>query len=800
MVRNYLKIALRSLKRNSAYTFINVIGLVIGIAFSCMLYVYISHELSYDKFHGKSDRIFRIITVDQRDPEKVRRYGQTTPALGPALVNSYPQVAETVRLYRFVGQVLFKIGGENFQERNWYATDPNFFEVFDFKFVSGDKATALEKPFSVVFTQSTAKKYFGETDPLGGVIEDTSFGAVTVTGVIENQPTNSHLQFDMLFSQVYPNDEWTKYLQSWENFGAIAYIVVNDGISISSLQSKIPEMEKKWLSKYDGGIGIDFQAIEDIYLKSADIEGGTDSARGRMSDIYIFSSMGLFLLLIACVNYVNLATSKAMVRSREVGVRKVVGAKKGQLVVQFLMESFIITFVSAIVALVVMDLCFPFFNSITGKSFDVTWKNLSYFTPPLIAIAIIIGLISGAYPAFYLSKLDPVSSLRGREVSKTGSIGLRSTLVVFQFVLTIIMIVSTMVIGRQMRFISTKDIGFNKDRLMVIDINSGDVRRQFKVIKNEFSKIPGVQQVAVSTRVPGEWKNIPQIYVTPLADSQGVADSVQTYFMGFDEDMLKTYEINLISGRQFSSDSDSTHIIINESGAKALGLEDPVGSVLKMGTGDDHIINTIIGVVKDFNFQSLHEKVAPIIIGTWNNPIQNIDYFTLRVGANADGVIEAASEVHEKFDERSPIEYHFLDQQLESYYSAEKRSAMIFRMGGVLSIFIACLGLFGLATYNIQRRTKELGIRKVLGASGLNIFILLSTSFAKQVVIAFLIATPVAYYLMREWLNVFEYRVSLGVSVFIFSGVIALFIAISTISYRTYKASRANPVNALRQD
>jgi putative ABC transport system permease protein len=372
--------------------------------------------------------------------------------------------------------------------------------------------------------------------------------------------------------------------------------------------------------------------------------------------------------------------------------------------------------------------------------------------------------------------------------------------VVFQFVLTIVMIVSTMVIGRQLRFISTKDIGFNKDRLMVIDINSGEVRRQFRVIKHEFSQIPGVQQVAVSTRVPGEWKNIPQLYATSLSDSHSVTDSVQTYFMGFDEDMLTAYEIDLLSGRYFSSDNDSTHILINESAVKALHLAEPIGAILKIGSGDDHINNTIIGVVKDFNFQSLHQKVAPIIIGPWNNPMQGVDYFTLKLSDNAEGVIEAATKVHEKFDQRSPIEYHFLDQQLESYYNAEKRSGMIFRMGGMLSIFVACLGLFGLATYNIQRRTKELGIRKVLGATGFNLFMLLSSSFVKQVGIAFVIATPVAYYLMSEWLKAFEYKISLGASIFVLSGLIALLIAFATISYRTFKAARANPVSALRQD
>ncbi len=428
MIRNYLKIAFRSLTRNRVYSLINILGLVIGISFSCMLYVYVSHELSFDTFHAKSNRIFRILTIDQRDSEKVRRYGVTAAPLGPALVNNYPQVVDMVRLHRFVGQVIFELNGENFQERNWYTTDANFFEVFDFKFLSGDKATALKKPFSLVLTESMAKKYFGERNPIGELIEKTSFGPITVTGVIEDQPENSHLQFDLLFSKVRPDDEWTKYLNSWENFDAYTYIVLNEGNSITGLRSKIPMLEKKWLAKYDGGIGIDLQAMEDIYLESKNIESGTESLHGRISDIYIFSSMGLFLLLIACVNYINLATSKAMVRSREVGVRKVVGAKKGQLIVQFLMESFIITFISAMIAIVAMDLFFPYFNQITGKEFDITWENLKRFTPPLITIAVVIGLISGAYPAFYLAKLEPVSSLRGKEVSGTGAIGLRRTL------------------------------------------------------------------------------------------------------------------------------------------------------------------------------------------------------------------------------------------------------------------------------------------------------------------------------------------------------------------------------------
>ncbi|HLT72940.1 MAG TPA: ABC transporter permease, partial [Cyclobacteriaceae bacterium] len=739
-------------------------------------------------------------TVDQRNPEQVRRYGVTVPALGPELENNYPQVVDMVRLHRFVGQVVFKMNDTNFQERDWYMTDPNFFDVFDFKFISGDKSTALDKPFSLVLTESTAKKYFGDKDPVGEIIAETSFGPVTVTGVIEDLPENSHLQFNMLFSQVRTDDDWSAYINSWENFGAYTYIVLNDANSFAGLQAEIPKLEQKRLAKFDGGLAIAFQPMEDIYLHSEGIEDGTESSHGRFSDIYIFSSMGLFLLLIASVNYINLATSKAMVRAREIGVRKVVGAKKTQLVVQFLMESFIVTFISAVLAIFVMDLCFPYFNLITGKEFDVTWENLQRFVSPLLIIAVVIGLLSGAYPAFYLARMEPVSSLRGRGMSGKGATGLRRALVVFQFVLTIVMIVSTLVIGRQMNFIRTKDIGFNKDRLMVVDINSGNVRSQFRTMKNEYSSIPGVVDVSVSTRVPGEWKKIPQLYVSDPATS--ASDSLQTYFMGFDEDMLATYQISLASGRYFSSQSnnDSTNILLNESAVRALGLAEPVGAVVKILDGEGDINMTVIGVVRDFNFQSLHQKVAPIIIGAWNTPFGYIDYFTLKIEGRSDEIIEAVTRVHEKFDQRTPIEYHFLDQQLESYYANEKRSAMIFRMGGALSIFVACLGLFGLATYNIQRRTKELGIRKVLGASGLNLFLLLSSSFAKQVGVAFLIATPFAWYIMKQWLQVFEYRISLHVGTFILAGLIALLIALATISYRTVRATRVNPVNSLRQE
>lgn len=801
MIRNYLKMAWRTLSRNKVFAFINILGLVIGISFSCMLYVYVNNELSYDTFHTKSERIFRVVTLDQRDAQNIRQYGVTVPPMGQELVSNYTEVAEMVRLHRFVGQVVFEINGQNFQERNWYTTDPNFFEFFDFTFVSGDPATALKDPHSLILTESMAKKYFGARNAVGEVIEKTSFGAVKVTGVIRDIPDNSHLQFDMLFSQVLTDDRWSEYLNSWDSFEAFTYVILHEGASIGALRSKMPSLVNERFSRFDGGITIDFQPMTDIYLDSEHISNGAEAGHGQMSYIYIFSSMGIFLLLIACVNYVNLATSKALVRSREVGVRKVVGAKRGQLITQFLTESFLITLIAAALSLVVMDLFFPYFNRITGKAFDIARESLLMYVPPLLIIALIIGFLSGLYPAFYMARLKPVTSLRGREVAGKRKIDLRKGLVVSQFVISIVMIVCTLVIGRQLNFIQTADIGFNKEQLMVIDINSGDVRNQFRAIKNEYASIPGIQHVAVSTRVPGEWKNIAELYVSSPGSPPGL-DSMKTYFMGFDEDMLATYDLELESGRYFASGSetDSTNILLNESAVKALGLVQPIGAVVRMKQDGRALDATVIGVIKDFNFQSLHQRIAPIVIGSWNSPFGYIDYFTLKISGNVQEAIARATKVHEKFDQRTPIEYHFLDAQMEAFYVAENRAGMIFRWGGVLSIAVACLGLFGLASYNIQRRTKELGIRKVLGASGFNLFLLLSSSFAKQVGIAFLIAAPLAWYMMREWLKAFEYKVSLHAGIFILAGMVALIIALATVSYRTLKAVRENPVNSLRQE
>jgi putative ABC transport system permease protein len=805
MIKNYFKISLRQLIKNKTFTFINVFGLVLGISFSSMLYTYVSNELSYDSFHQKSDRTYRVLWVNKSIPDNVRTFGSIVPLIGPELVNSFPEVEAMTRLFQFSGQVVVEIGEAKYSERSWFTTeDTNFFNVFDFDFIAGDRATALSQSFSVVLPESTAKKYFGEESAqsaLGKTMNLQDIGLVKVTGIIKDLPKNSHLQFDLLFSKILVNQEWTDYLNSWQDVGAYTYVVLKEGKSIHDVEEKMPEFRKKHWGPDLESREIAFQPIQDIYLHSADIQNGSESEHGQLSYVYIFSSMAIFLLIIAAINYINLTTSKATSRSKEIGIRKVAGAVKIQLIFQFLTEAFVITLVSMLLSLIMMKMCFPLFNSITGKNFDLTLSNIGEFMPALVAISLIIGIIAGSYPAFYLSKLKPVATLKGQTVFTKSRFNLRTSLVVFQFTITIVLIVATLVISNQINFIQTKDMGFNKDQLMIIDINSGTVRAQYQAMKNEFAKIPGVQQVAVSSRVPGEWKNIRQVYVRPTNEASIHSDSLQTYFMGFDEDMFNTYKLQLAAGRFFKgTKADSMNVVLNASAAKAMNLKSPVGNVIKISTRNGKWNATVIGVLQDFNFQSLHQKIAPIIIGYRNNPIQAIDYFTLKVSGETQSLIDGAAKVCEKFDPETPIEYHFLSDQLNNFYVSEKKAGMIFQMAGALSILVACLGLLGLANYHVERKSKELGIRKILGAGSLNLFLMVSLSFTRQVALAFVLACPLAWYVMREWLSAFEYRIPLSVGVFVLAGAMVLLLALLTVSYQSVKAAMFNPIDSLRTE
>lgn len=802
MIRNYILIAWRSIIKNPGYAAINIIGLAVGIAFSALMYIYVSNELSYDSFHAKSDQLYRIVTVDKRVPDDVRRYGQIVPPVGPALVADYPEVVGQVRLYQPTGQVLFDINGEKHQEREWLITHNDFFEYFDFEFLYGDAQMAFSNPKSMVITEKTAQKYFGRTDLVGEILETGGYGPVTITGVLRDLPENSHLKFNMLFSDVDTDENWADYLNSWQSFGAYTYVLLDKNASIAELSDKMPAFTGRYMGPMAQVMEIEYQAIQDIYLGSELIEGGVNRKSGELHYIYIFGSLGIFILLIAAINYINLATAKATFRAKEIGVRKSIGATRGQLMGQFIIESFVVTGLGYLIALGILIAVLPYFNLMADTSFAVDGQNLIQYLLPLSAIAMTIALLSGTYPALYLSRQKAADTLKGEVASGKSSTGLRKGLVVFQFVLTIVMIVSTIVISQQLNYVSDKSLGFNENSLLVIDINSREVRAQFQTMKNELATIPGVDAVGVSSRVPMEWKNIREAFMKSSYSGLAPNDSIKTYLMGFDEGMQETFKFELAEGSYFGSNSanDSTRILLNEAAVQALKLDNPIGSRINVLGGRGSYDGQVIGVVKDFNFQSLHQKISPLIIGAWNNPASMIDYFTLKVSGDITRVIDAAAAVHDGIDLNSPMEYHFLDQQMEKNYEAEQRAGLIFKLGAVLSILVACLGLFGLASFTIQKKSKELGIRKVLGAGDGQLFVLLSSSFAKQVAVAFLIATPIGYYVTNEWLSAFEYHINPGVGTFVLSGLIAAVIALFTISYRAYKAVHSNPVDSLKYE
>lgn len=801
MFKNYFKIALRTLWKNKGYALINILGLAIGISGATLLLTFVNDERRFDAFHDKSDRMVRPIAI-QKNLEEPRYFASNPFIMASTMVDELPEVEQATSLTRRGGQINVVVNDVRFSERGYFYVDSLFFEVFDFDFLYGNSTNALETPFSAVVTENEAIKFFGKVDVIGEIIEAPGIGNFTVSAVLKNLPSNSHLQFDILVNPIFNDQGWQSQAASWTAFQAAGYLTLASGVDLTAFSKKAEDfINSKLPPNFAEIVDFEFQSIRDIHFESAHIEGDLTNNKGDKSYSVIFLSIAVFLILIAAVNYMNLATSKAVFRAREIGIRKVVGAVRKQLISQFLLESVLITFIALLISVGITDLAMPFFNDLTGKQFDFSWSTLPNYAGLLVGTTLLIGLLSGIYPAMFMTRFKPVDVLKGERVSG-GSFNLRRALVVFQFVLSIVLIISTLVVSDQMGYIKNKNLGFNEENLIVIDINNGRVRPVFKTMRNELSQIPGVEQVSVTSRVPGEWKTINEVKVD-LASEQGtVTDSAFVFYMSFDENALTTFDLQLQAGEYFSGNdvSDSTKILLNEAAVKSFGLEDPVGQTLRIEGQRGWTSYAIIGVLEDFNFQSLHAQIEPIIIGAWNNPNSIIDYFTLRVSGNTNDILEAASLVHEKFDNRTAMEYHFLDSQLELFYEAEQQASIIFIAGAGLSIFVACLGLFGLASFTVQKRIKELGIRKVLGASEWKLFYLLSSSFVKQILLAFVIASPFAYFIMRNWLNNFQYRVEIGIGAFLIAAVSSLLVALITVSYRSISAAHSNPVNSLRSE
>lgn len=798
MLKNYFKIALRTLRRNTIYSIISVLGLAIGITGATLLFLYINDELSYDSFHEKSDRIYRIVEISENGDQGTRYFGQTAPVLGSTLKDSYPEIQEMVRVYQPVGHIDMIWKGERVHERNYFLADPGFFEVFDFEFIKGDEENPLAEPNSVVISERIAKQLFGDENPIGQELPLRNMTPVTIKGVIKNVPENSHLQFDYLISRNITSMDWTPYLNDWSVYGAYTYLLLDSSTDVNEFEAELDDFILNQQEANPDARNFYLQPLNEIYFGSADIEFGVEQGHGNIFYISIFSAIGLFLLIIAGINYMNLATALSARRGREIGIRKVAGAERQQLVFQFLSESVVIALLACVISYFFIELSLPFFNELSEKQFLLNWETTGSILGILFGIGLTLGILSGSYPAFYLALIRPIQVLKSKTDLKGGNLTLRKVLVVTQFTLSIVLIIGTLVIYKQMNYIQSAEMGFDREHVLVVDINHGNVRSRFDAMKQELTKLPGVVSAATSSRVPGG-QNIEQVYSRNLESSS--EDSLQTYYMSFDEDMLNLYDLELVAGSNFSGNKgiDSLSVLINQTAAGALNLDNPVGSFLDISGVQDPI--KITGVLEDFHYQSMHQDIAPIILGYWANPIRVIDFFSIKMeGNDLQGTIEQIKSVHEQFDPETAMEYRFLDEQIDQSYRAEIRAGRLFGIGGGVTIFIACMGLFGLALLATETRIREVGIRKVLGASVSDILKLLTADFVKLVAIAFVIAVPVGWILMDNWLNNFAYQTNLGISVFFIAGVLALLLSVTTISWQAIRAALTNPVDSLRNE
>lgn len=799
MLQNYLKIAVRNLVKNAGYSLINLFGLTIGLAACVLLVLYLNHELSFDGFHSKADRIYRVIERRSSVSEQDRLTAVTAAPVAGYCKSELPEIETTTQLLR-LGRFTTTYGSNRFYEADYLFADPAFFDVFDFELTAGDEATALKEPNSVVLAPEAAAKYFGDENPIGKLLSVESLGPVKVTGLIKILPSNSHLQFSMLFSMsTLKGEGFKRYFESWKSDNLITYAVIREGADIQALQASMRNLVADKTKDQPTKRWLELQPLKDIHLYSTDIESDRNFQKSEPKYLYLFSTIALFVLSIASINYVNLATARSMNRAREVGVRKAVGARLPQLISQFVIESILMVFVALFLACGAVELFLPYFNTLASKHLHFSLLNDWMLAAVLLLFGLTVGLLSGAYPALHLSRLKIVEIFKGRTRAAKGERWIRSSLVTGQFALSIIMIIITIAAYRQLQFIQQKRLGFKSEQLLVIDINTGNVRKNLAAVKAAYAADPSVQSIAVSSRVPGEWKEIEQI------DAHVSDRTTRSSFISCDEDFLKTFDMELIAGRNFSSGmgTDSLSVLINETAAIALGLSDPIGQRIRVP--ESHFEATIVGVVRDFHFRSLHEKVGPLVIGFLSpfgaHPIDGSDYFTIRFTPDRlTDMMEYLRKVGERFDPAHPFEYNFLDNKLAEFYKDDQRVSRLFLGGAGLTIIIACMGLFSLAAFAAEQRRKEIGIRRVLGASSKGLVMLLSKDFLKLVLFANVIAWPVAYVLMARWLEDFAYRIVIGVEIFAAAGILALIIAWVTVSWQAYRAASLNPVEALKYE
>jgi len=815
MLRNYIKIALRTLWKNRGFSLINILGLAVGTSICLLIVVFIQHELSYDRFNQHADRIYRM-ALERRYPGRSSAYAMIPHSVGEAVQKEYTDVEQCLRLYAMQGaNVLVRVDKQVFEEKNVLFADSNFFQVFTIPLRAGNPQTALNKPNSVVLTQTTARKYFGTTDALGKILRlDGADAELIVTGISEDVPKNSHFTFDLLAASAgLPFTRQANYT----GFDAHTYFLLRPGASAAGLEAKFPKVIEKYVAgEIERTFGVSygqFQAAGNGYryslqpLLSIHLESDLEAElkpNGSLSSVYIFAVIAVFILLIAGVNFVNLATARSVERAKEVGIRKTFGSERRLLVMQFLTEAVIISLFSFCLSCLLLVLLLPAFNQLSGGHLSLRFLLNPFFLPAFLLFSILIGGLAGSYPALVLSSFQPLAVLRGKFKNNRQGIALRNGLVVFQFSISIILIVCTLVVFRQMQYMQSDKLGFQKDHIITLQ-NTDRLQNNTRAFKAELKKLSGVQAVAGASAMPGR-----QAFFGMTVRAEGSSEPLTGRGLVVDNDFVSTLKLEIVQGRSFSEQfaSDSLAVMLNEKAVTELGLTNPIGArltspdpFLNQANAPGQTVYTVVGVIKDFHFQSLHQKINPLICinaGKFGNvsPLTGV-----RIEAGGFGnTLTAIEKVWHRFLPDQPFDYSFLDQDLAALYQAEQTSQRVFGVFSMLAVFIACMGLLGLAAYTTGQRTKEIGVRKVLGASVGQIIVLLSADFVKLVAIAFTLATPLAWYAMHRWIQGFAYRTELNWWIFAIAGFTATFIALLTISYQAIKAAVANPVKSLRTE
>ena len=814
MIRNYLKIAVRNLMKFKFISFINLFGLAVG--FSCCLLIlgYILHELSYDRYHRNAENIYRVERSWRNYETGITslELGTVAPAIAPLLENDFQEIQALTRLVS-PGTTTLRYGEKMFNEQDVYYADEHFFNVFDVEVVKGNPEKALEDPFSVMLTEELAEKYFRGEDPLNKVIRLDNQFDMKVTGIYKAFPANSHVHPRLLISfntlkdsAVYGEENLRT---NWGNNSFFTYLLLPDNYDSEKLEVQFPAFLNRHID--EGGSGtvqpsdwtsLRLRPVTDIHLHAnTDLEA---EENGDIQRVYIFSAIALFILLIACINYMNLSTARSVLRAKEIGVRKVIGAGKGELVTQFLSESVLISWIATILAFAFTWLAFPWLNRLSGLDLSIDilldWRVLL----PLLLLPFLVGLLSGLYPALFLSSFQPVKVLKGfSKVGKSG-VSFRQALVVIQFSISIILIIGTVVVYKQLQYMQEKALGFQREHVVTLS-NNTSLAPAFETFRAELQASPAITEVGRSSLIPTE--RLLNAAGSQISRGDSLAPTkADIKFVTADNHFFSTYGIDVLAGRNFSADfgPDTSSFIINEAALSVLGLksaEEAIGKEFQYGSRNGRLV----GVVNDFHFESLHQRILPMVFFKSINPsgIGSAGYGKISIKVTGESLAAGLAHIEKSwrtFVPDTPYEYSFLEDTYARLYAAEKRQGAVFTLFSCIAIAIACLGLFGLSAFTISQRVREIGIRKVLGAETSSLVTLLSKDFLKLVLLAALIAFPLAWYAMSKWLEDFAYRIDIPLWVFLAAGVIATLIAFLTISFQAIKAATANPVNNLRTE